>query len=207
MPGPAPKHPSVRARRNNPKAGFATLPAGGRKGKAPTWPLEADVAMTAELDLMRDRIANLQVELDGAEDGRTKGRLSRQLAAAELSEVMLTARIEQADRLEREMWDSLWSTPQAVMWDDSWSFGRLVAQFVRWNVKAEQGDLKAATEARLRGAELGLSPLALQKLRKEVEEADTAEERGRERRARRTPAPKKGGKSGDDPRATLSVVS
>lgn len=204
-PGPAPKHPSVRARRNNPKAGFATLPAAGRSGKVPAWPLEPDVALTAERDLARDRIASLQVELESAEDGRTRGRLSRQLQAAELAEVTLSARMEQAERLEAEQWASLWGTPQAVMWDESWAFARMVAQFVRWNVRAEQGDLKAAVEARLRGSELGLSPLSLQKLRQEIEKAEESEGRAKQRRERQA-APKRKG-NGDDPRAALSVVS
>lgn len=49
MPGPPPKHPSVRRRSNRSKARFV-LPSEGRKGKAPKWPLpgrqlpgEADV--------------------------------------------------------------------------------------------------------------------------------------------------------------------
>ena len=206
MSGPAPKHPSARARRNNPKAGFATLPASGRSGKVPTWPLEADAGLVAERDRARDKVAELQVELAGAEDGRTKGRLSRQLQTAELAEVTLTARMEQAERLEAEQWASLWGTPQAVMWDESWAFARMVAQFVRWNVRAEQGDLKAAVEARLRGSELGLSPLSLQKLRQEIEKAEESEGRAQQRRQRQAPKPA-AGKGDDDPRTALSVVS
>lgn len=36
MPGPAPKHPSQRVRRNTPK--LTQLPAEGRKGRTPKWP-------------------------------------------------------------------------------------------------------------------------------------------------------------------------
>lgn len=38
MPGPPPKHPTQRRRRNN-KPDLLALPAEGRKGRAPKWPL------------------------------------------------------------------------------------------------------------------------------------------------------------------------
>lgn len=39
MPGPLPKDPADRARRNAPTFDHVTLPATGRKGKTPKWPL------------------------------------------------------------------------------------------------------------------------------------------------------------------------
>lgn len=39
MPGPPPKHPSQRRRRNAPEKTTTKLPAGGRKGRVPAWPL------------------------------------------------------------------------------------------------------------------------------------------------------------------------
>lgn len=185
MPGPAPKHPSVRARRNDPKKDFTSLPAKGRSGKAPAWPLQPDVRMTAEHQLCLDRIASLQVQVEGAEDGRTKGRLRRNLAAAELTAATLALQIEQSTDAERDLWVELWSTPQATMWEASTAFARMLAQFVRWNVKAEQGDLKAAAEARARYKDFGLTPSTLTALKVEIERADEAETRGSQRRAAR----------------------
>ncbi|SDT85163.1 hypothetical protein SAMN04488548_1162 [Gordonia westfalica] len=51
-----------------------------------------------------------------------------------------------------------------VIWEESHTH-REVAQYVRWKVRAEQGDLKAAAEARQLSDRLGLNPLALMRLR------------------------------------------
>lgn len=201
MPGPAPKHPSVRARRNNPKADFRSLPAEGRTGAAPAWPLQADVQATAALELNRDKVAALQVELEEAEDGRTKGRLRRSLNQAEMVVATLTLRLEQARDAEVALWEDLWSMPQAVMWEESHA-AREVAQYVRWKIRAEQGDLKAATEARMLSDRLGLNPLALLRLRAEVERVEDAEDRGARRRGPR-PVPRSQG-DGQDPRLRLA---
>ena len=50
--------------------------------------------------------------------------------------------------------------PQAVMWEES-SAGREVAQYVRWKIRGEQGDLESAKEARMLSDRLGLNPLAV----------------------------------------------
>lgn len=205
MPGPAPKHPSRRNRRNDPKRDFRSLPAAGRRGAAPPWPLQPDVSMTAERELAQDKLAGLAVEVDQAEDGRTKGRLRRQIDRLEMVVATLTLRMEQATDAEVALWGELWTTPQAAMWDESGAFNREVAQYVRWKIRAEQGDLKAGTEARMLSDRLGLNPLALLRLRREVEETQAAEERGTKRRQ----PPAKGGKpeSGeDDPRSGLWAV-
>jgi hypothetical protein len=201
MPGPAPKHPSTRARRNNPKAGFRTLDPNGRKGPAPAWPLLPDVRLTAQLETSRDRIAALQVEIEEATDGRTKGRLRRELNKLELATAALGLQIEQAGDAERALWGDLWSTPVAVLWEESHA-EREVAQYVRWKIRGEQGDLDAAKEARMLSDRLGLNPLALLRLRAEVERAEEAEDKGTRRRERR--APKK--PEGDDPRGGLYAV-
>lgn len=206
MSGPPPKHPSTRARRNNPKAGFTALPAAGRTGKAPAWPLPPDAKSTATLELAQDRVASLTAEIELEDDGRKKGRLRRSLAQAEQSAAIMSLQVEQQGDLETELWSLLWATPQAKMWEDSTAFVRTLAQFVRWNVKGEQGDLEAAKEARIRGKDFGLTPLALMGLKAEIERAAEAEERGDKRRqTTRSKPPKKGDKG--DPRAGLYAVS
>jgi hypothetical protein len=204
MPGPRPKHPSTRARRNHPTAGFTALPSGGRKGKTPAWPLPQDAKTVALLELAQDRVASLTAELEQAEDGRTKGRLRRHLAQSEQSTAILSLQAEQQGDLEAELWGMLWATPQATLWEVSPAFARTLAQFVRWNVKAEQGDLDAAREARIRGKEFGLTPLTLLGLKAEVERVEEAEERGNRRRSQGTP-PKRG--KGGDPRGGLFAVN
>ena len=116
----------------------------------------------------------------------------------------LALQVEQADDLERALWGDLWSTPQAVLWEESHAL-REVAQYVRWKVRAEQGDLKAAAEARALSDRLGLNPLALLRLRAEVERVEDAEDRGRRRRSTAAPAPRREGD--DDPRSGLYAVS
>ena len=202
MPGPAPKHPSRRARANNPKADFTTLSAAGRKGPAPEWPLLDDPSMVAARDLAQDRLAALEVEIAEAEDGRTKGRLRREFNKLQMSSAVLSLRIEQARDAEVALWGQLWAMPQAVMWEESHAH-REVAQYVRWKIRAEQGDMKAASEARQWSDRLGLNPLALLRLRVEIEQAAAAEDRGRKRRETQSPRKRPGG---DDPRAGLYAV-
>lgn len=189
MPGPAPKHPSTVARRNNPKAGFRSLPAGGRTGVAPAWPLQVDVALMAELEFHRDRVAGLQVELEAAEDGRSRGRVRRALDKAQMEAGRLEFVVAQAPDAEVALWEELWSTPQAIIWEESYAH-REVAQYVRWKIRGEQGDLRASAEARQLSDRLGLNPLALMRLRTEIEHADEATDKGDQRRQSRAPAKK-----------------
>ena len=202
MPGPAPKHPSVRARRNNPKQDVRSLPSAGREGPAPEWPLLPDVATSAMLEVARDRVASLQVDLDGEDDGRAKGRLRRELNKNELLVAQLQLQIEQATDSETALWSDLWATPQAVIWEESHAH-REVAQYVRWKVRAGEGDLKAASEARQLSDRLGLNPLALLRLRAEVEHVDEVENRGKRRRDVKKVPPRD---DSGDPRSGLYAV-
>lgn len=204
MPGPPPKHPSARARRNNAKSDFRTLPSIGRTGKTPRWPLTADLAMQAALETGRDRIANLQVELEDCEDRRRRGRIQRDLNRLEMSTAELELKIEQAADAEEAMWVELWAMPQAVMWEEAHA-NREVAQYVRWKIRAEQGDLKAGVEARQLSDRLGLNPLALLRLRAEVEQVTRAEDENKRRREKRG-SESSGKKKPDDPRGFLDAT-
>lgn len=203
MPGPPPKHPSTRARRNDPKKDFRVLSAEGRTGDVPAWPLLPDVMTTATLEHARDRVAATQLELDEAEGAR-RGVLRRTLDKLEMQVAHLELVIEQAVDMERDLWTELWSSPQAILWEEAHA-QREVAQYVRWKVRAEQGDIKAGSEARQLSDRLGLNPLALLRLRAEVERVDEAENQGRERRSRK-PAPERKKSPPADPRAGLHAV-
>lgn len=200
MPGPAPKHPSVRARRNDPKKDFRSLPSEGRTGDIPPWPLLPEPGRVSLLEFQRDRIASLQVEVEAADDGRTRARLRRELGKLEIENAKLALEIEQAADLEKALWAELWTFPQAVMWEETRSH-RSVALYVRCQIHGEQGDLKAAVEARQREDRLGLNDLALLRLRAEVERVEEAEDRGKRRRS----TPRKP-RDGDDPRSVLRAV-
>ncbi len=207
MPGPPPKHPSARARRNDPQKGFGQLPAEGRKGAAPKWPLLPDPEMLAQRDVLEGQIIDLEGELLECEDGRTRARLRRELSKAKLSIRVAQVRIEQADLQEGSLWRELWKTPQAVMWEQTHAH-REVAQYVRWKVRAEQGNLAAGTEARQHADRLGLNPLALLRLRLEIQKVDEEEDKGRRRRQAPQPAAgsSRRGRGNGDPRAHLTAV-
>jgi hypothetical protein len=101
----------------------------------------------------------------------------------------LTAQLAEQRKLEALLWRDLWRTPQAVQWERlGWT--RDVAQYVRHKVLAELGDLDSAKEARQWSDRLGLTPLAMLRLRWYVvadELAERRQERTPARRRRRRP--------------------
>lgn len=196
------KHPSVRNRRNK-TAELRSLSQAGLVGEPPPWPLQPNVMMQAEFERATDRMASLQVEIESAEDGRTKGRLRRGLNKFELQSASLGLQIEQARDAEVSLWRDLWAMPQAVMWAESHAM-REVAQYVRWKISGEQGNIDAAKEARMLSDRLGLNPLALLRLRAEVERTNEAEDKGKRRRST---GPVVSSDDGEDPRAALRAVN
>ena len=194
--GPPPKQASARRRRNA-APGMTRLPAEGRKGRPPTWPLLDDITMVVAKRMADAQVEQLEEALAGC-DGRSRKRLQRELDAerrksAELEETMGARR-----RLEQDLWAQLWKTPQAVQWQRL-SWDREVAQYVRWKVQAEMGSLDASKEARMLSDRLGLNPLAMLRLRWEVDEpAETQSEDPQ--------PPRRKTKGKPDPRATLRVV-
>ena len=202
MPGPAPKHPSVRARRNDPRKGFRAL-TGGISGEKPSWPLPAMPRAAALVQFLTDKVALLNAELDHTDDGRTRGRLRKQIDAASRELLETQWQLEQQLDAEKQLWDELWEMPQAEIWQETHAV-REVAQYARWKVMAEGGDLKAATEARLLSDRLGLNPMALMRLHLEIEHVNAAEDRGARRRK---PSEKKpDDDKPTDPRGILRAV-
>lgn len=199
------KHPSVRRRRNVAPALWA-LASGERSVAPPAWPLAPDAALSVRAETFEDKVAALQAALEAADDGRARGRLRRQVDRAELVAALARAQLAAQTAAEADLWESLWRTPQSRIWETSDAFGRMLAQFVRWNVKAESGDLDAAREARLRGKEFGLTPLTLMGLKAEIERADEAEAKGNRRRTGGTGRPDDGAAAEPDPRAGLYVI-
>jgi hypothetical protein len=77
---------------------------------------------------------------------------------------------------ERTLWRAIWRTPQAVAWERfGWTVE--VALYCRWVALAEAGSLTAATEARQLSDRLGLTPLALLRLRWEIVEDEVGAQR------------------------------
>jgi hypothetical protein len=112
--GPPPK-PASQRRRTNATVALTQLPAEGRTGESPEWPMRTHAGY------------------------------------------------------DENLWDELWSTPQAVIWE---RLGpgcvRVVARYVVLLAEADVGEPKAAMEVRQIEDRLGLSPLAMLRLRWEI---------------------------------------
>lgn len=181
--GPAPKKPGT-ARRRNATLPMTQLPAGGRKGRTPKWPLPQDHKAAAAIASLRDQHDELEQRIQRGDPDVKASDLARLSRLAERIDA-LTAEKEQAEQLEIQLWRELWKTPQAVAWERlRWT--REVAQYVRWKARAECGDLDAAKEARQLADRLGLNPLAMLRLRWEISIDQVAEQR--EARQEQTPA-------------------
>lgn len=171
MPGPP---PNPNRRRRNATVAMTKLPAEGRTGPAPDWPLPADPRPAAKLRLLNEQIDEASLDAQGT-GKETRAAERRLLGLRERAEA-LEAEIETAAEQQGVLWAQLWATPQAVAWERlRWT--RDVAQYVRWKVQAELGDLEASKEARLLSDRLGLNPLALLRLRWEIVEDEVAEQR------------------------------
>lgn len=124
--GPLPKPPGQQRRPGRGLGASATtrLPAEGRSGAVPVWPL---------------------------------GR---------------------ATKAEQHLWIELWKTPQSVAWEQlGWE--RTVARYARQLVRAERRDAQVTVLSEVRQLEdrLGLSPLAMLRLRWEIAPDEVAEQR------------------------------
>jgi hypothetical protein len=121
MPGPPPKDITQRRRRNAPLANTLHLPAQGRAGDPPPWPLN-----------------------DPSED-------------------------------ELTIWIALWTTPQAVAWERlGWT--RTVARYARFLLASEEPSARPSllNETRQMEDRLGLTPMAMLRLRWDVDSATPA---------------------------------
>lgn len=189
MPGPP---PNPNARRRNARVAMTRLPAGGRHGASPPWPLSLDVTSQARLDRLNEQIDDASLEAQGT--GRDAKNATRRLLGLRDRAAILSAEIEVAAEQESVLWAELWATPHAVAWERlRWT--RDVAQYVRWKIRAEMGDLEASKESRLLSDRLGLNPLAMLRLRWEITEDEVSEHRT-ERTTRRTAAAKTAARRG-----------
>ncbi len=118
MPGPAPKHPSQR-RRTNPSIQLTALPAEGRKGPLPDWPLSK--ATVAEQKVWAEVWTCPQaVAWDRLGWVRTVARYVRVLVQAEKPKAPVMVNAE-----ARQLEDRLGLTPMSML--------RL-----RWEIKADE---------------------------------------------------------------------
>jgi hypothetical protein len=172
--GPAPK---ANTRRRNATLPMTLLPANGREGNPPRWPLLDDVTMTTRRDGARRLADELELQLlDPELTGRSRTAAQKKYDAALTEANILEKKLEAQQGVEAELWGDLWHLPQAVMWERL-GWVREVAQYVRWKVQAEMGDLDASKEARMLADRLGLNPLSMLRLRWEVSGDEVAAQR------------------------------
>lgn len=219
--GPAPKHASLRARRNAPTAATLMLPGKGCKMPAPEWPLLPERGLTNAIIVAKSMIEQCELALHDAEatsdhDLLNKAKRDLRNANAQLDVAEHDKDVTEAEELK--LWAKLWTLPQAEAWHRLGGYTNEVAQYVRWKVLGELGDLKASKEARLLANTVGLSPAAMLKLRWDVSEdvecqcelpapTPTRARRGRAPAKKATPArpaPKR--KAAADPRSGLHLV-
>lgn len=181
--GPPPK-PDDQRRRRNASVAMTRLPAEGRTGPAPAWPLIPDVILTTRHELAAAKVAALELDLAEAEQAHTRASIERKLDLAREKAAIMAAQLREQKHLESSLWADLWQLPQAVQWERlGWL--RDVAQYVRHKVMAELGDMDGAKEARQWSDRLGLSPMSLLRLRWEIVPDEVAAKR--ETRAAATP--------------------
>lgn len=163
--GPVPKHPSQRKRRNASIA-LKPLPAQGRVGRCPHFPLP-EHPIHAEVDAWWRQVADLQELALIEEDGRKRRRYESQIAAMQVRAARLEDEAKKLDKLERKLWAQLWETPMAVEWEKlNWLHE--VAQYCRHRAMGELGDRRESKAALAYADRLGLTPAALLRLRWEV---------------------------------------
>lgn len=203
--GPPPKSANARQRRNA-TFSMTQLPAEGRGDKrAPNWPLIPDVVMTARREVIAGKVEQLEYDrMELEAEGKSVAAVERRLDAARESLFVIEAQLKAQRKLETDLWRDLWKLPQAVQWERlKWT--REVAQYVRHKVLAELGDMDAAKEARQWSDRLGLTPLAMLRLRWVVVVDELAEKRNE--RSRPTPVPEPVQQSGgEDPLAALRAL-
>lgn len=174
--GPPPAaSPNPNRRRRNAPSQMTKLPAGGRQDEAPTWPLLPDLGLQSKLDRLHEQIdeTSLEAQGEGQQAANARRRLMGLRDRADQMEKLVALSAEQ----EAILWAELWATPQAVAWERiGWL--RDVAQYARWKVRAESGDLEASKEARLWSDRLGLNPQAMLRLRWEIAADEVGEQRG-----------------------------
>ena len=172
--GPPPDPNALRRDRADDKAGWVTIPAGGRTGRTPRWPLLADPSNEVTRTMARNQVADLELDAEvGDLSDKARKALERDLDRAQRALLTAELKIELELKLEKAIWRDLWRTPQATQWERL-GWNRDVAVYARHRVRAELGSLDDAKEARQWSDRLGLNPAAMLRLRWRVSSAAPA---------------------------------
>ena len=155
--GPPPDPDALRRDRADDRSGWTLLPAEGRQGDTPEFPLPPDVMLSSMLESTEAAREMVEAQIDSGDAPRGA---HAKLAKLDQKAAQYRKALELAVGMELALWESLWRTPQAAAWERlRWT--REVALYVRWQVHAELGSLDAGKEARQWSDRLGLNPTAL----------------------------------------------
>ena len=166
--GPPPDPDALRRDRKEDRAGWTILPAAGRQGDAPEWPLPPEARLSAMLELVESQREMLEAQIEAA-DATPRGAMAK-LSRLDQKIAEVKYRLDRVAALELEIWETLWHTPQAVAWE-ALRWTREVAVYTRWQSLGELGDLDAAKEARQWSDRLGLNSTALLRNRWKIDGA------------------------------------
>lgn len=175
-----PQAPKVDPVRRNSRVGPLRLPAEGRTGEAPAWPLSPDLGAATRLKLVNEDIDAASLDAQSDDDKAAKAAQRKLIRLREKAEI-LTAELDAAEAEESQLWSQLWSTPQAVAWERL-GYTRVVARYVRLLIAAERLDKNALAESRQLEDRLGLTPKAMRLLLWEVVTDELAEKRGTQKK-------------------------
>lgn len=185
--GPPPDPRAFRRERPTDQQGWRTLPAGGRTGSAPKWPLLPDATRRAMQQLAETDVFDLEDQLASAETAKARAGIRKKLATARRHLRMLTIQIESQDANEKLLWVDLWKTPQAAAWVElGWT--RDIAMYVRHQVLAELGSMDNAKEARQWSDRLGLTQPGMLRNRWRISIDEVAPRRNARTAAKKTAA-------------------
>lgn len=213
--GPAPKDPSVRARRNT-KSTKTTL-------SRPDLRSVEDLADLTAADL-RDRIDEINLERPADQQIDTRGRkaeLAERIVAAESPIPPMPTHPHQLDMDPDDppmpvewhpqtvaWWNDQWTSPLTSGWDRSDTHNVAIIALVYdliWTARTSSLFLKAMSEFRMQAPRLGLDPSARARLQWQMEVTDEAKSKGEKRRGKAAPAQPPAPK-GKDPRNYLTAV-
>ena len=146
------------------------LPAGGRTGAPPPWPLGGDVQLETSIEFAKLEVKNQEHEAEWASNARERSSARRKIERGRKKVAELQAMKKAAGAVEKQIWAALWKTPQATQWEKR-GWYREVALYARHQAKAEAGSLDDSKEARQREDRLGLNDMSMLRLRWEIGDA------------------------------------
>lgn len=213
MPGPAPKDPSTRQRRNQ-KSTKATLPRRTLRSVEEFTDLTVPDLRERIVELNQTRPLDQQIVAKGR-----KAQLIERIIAGESTVPPMPDHPGYIDgdghripvdwhAQTRSWWNDVWTSPMESAWDESDVHNVIIMALLYddlWTAGSPRERKEAAAELRQQRADLGLAPLPRRRLEWTIEGAEDAKAKGARRRGQ-SEAPSTSRPTGTDPRHGLTSV-